>query len=52
MAAKVSEEEIGRRGQEIYESRFRTLLEIEENIGRIVSIDVESCDYEPKPHTT
>ena len=38
--------EIGERGQEIYESRLRTLLETEENIGRIVSIDVESGDYE------
>ena len=46
MAAKESWEEIGRRGQEIYESRLRTLLEVEENIGRIVSIDVESGDYE------
>ena len=35
MAAKVDGEEIGRRGQEIYESRLRTLLETEENIGRI-----------------
>ena len=52
MAAQESGEEIGRRGQEIYESRLRTLLEIEENIGRIVFIDVESGDYEPKPHTT
>jgi len=46
MAAKVSGEEIGRRGQEIYESRLRTLLETEESIGKIVSIDVESGDYE------
>ena len=46
MAVKDSGEEIGRRGQEIYESRLRTLLETEANIGRIVSIDVESGDYE------
>ena len=45
MAAKVSGKEIGRRGREIYE-RLRTLLETEENIGKIVSIDVESGDYE------
>ena len=45
MAAKVSGEEIGRRGQEIYD-RLRALLETEENIGKIVSIDVESGDYE------
>lgn len=41
-----SGEEIGRRGQEIYESRLRTLLETQENIGKIVSIDVDSGDYE------
>ena len=50
MAAEINEEEIERRGQEIYESRLRSLLETEENIGKIVSIDVESGDYEPKPH--
>lgn len=46
MATKVSGEEIGRRGQEIYESRLRALLETKENIGKIVSIDIESGDYE------
>jgi hypothetical protein len=46
MTAKVSGEEIGRRGQKIYESRLRTLWETEENMGKIVSIDVESGDYE------
>ena len=45
MTTKASGEEIGRRGQEIYD-RLRTLLETEENIGKIVSIDVESGDYE------
>ena len=37
---------IGERGQEIYESRLRTLLETDENVGKIVSIDIESGDYE------
>jgi len=46
MTTKESGEEIGRRGQEIYESRLRVLLEIEENIDKIVSIDIESGDYE------
>jgi hypothetical protein len=46
MSEKYSGEEIGQRGQEIYESRLRTLLETEENIGKIVSIDIESGDYE------
>ncbi len=35
MATTVSGEEIGRRGQEVYD-RLRTLLETEENIGKIV----------------
>ena len=46
MAAKKSGEESGRRGQEIYESRLRTLLETEENSGKSVSINVESGDCE------
>jgi len=46
VAVKYSGEEIGLRGQEIYESRLRTLLETEENLGKIVSIDIESGDYE------
>jgi hypothetical protein len=46
METNLSGEEIGRRGQEIYESRLRSLLETDENIGKIVSIDVESGDYE------
>jgi hypothetical protein len=37
---------IGERGQAIYEERLRPLVEIEENIGKIISIDVESGDYE------
>ncbi|MEI6430818.1 MAG: hypothetical protein WCP07_01425 [bacterium] len=46
MATTISGEEIGRRGQEIYESRLRAVLETGENIGKIVSIDIESGDYE------
>lgn len=46
MATVISGEEIGRRGQEIYENRLRALLETGENIGKIVSIDIESGDYE------
>ena len=45
-SARYSSLGVGERGQDIYESRLRTLLETEENIGRIVSIDVESGDYE------
>ena len=38
--------EVGRRGQEIYEQRLRAQLETEENIGKLLSIDVETGDYE------
>ncbi len=46
MTTQRSGEEIGQCGQEIYESRLRTLLETEENIGKIVSIDVDSGECE------
>src|SRR5439155_3059506 len=39
-------EEIGRRGQEIYEQKLRALVETEDNIGKIISIDVDTGDYE------
>lgn len=39
-------QEIGRRGQKIYEERLRPLVETQENIGKIISIDIESGDYE------
>jgi hypothetical protein len=42
----LSSEEIGRRGQEIYEQKLRPLVETEKNIGKVVSIDVETGDYE------
>ena len=38
--------EVGRRGQEIYEQRLRAQIETEENIGKLLSIDVETGDYE------
>ena len=41
-----SEKSISERGQEIYDLKLRTIVEIEENIGKIISIDVESGDYE------
>ena len=46
MKTKYTGDEIGQRGLEIYENHLRALLETEENIGRIVSIDIESGDYE------
>lgn len=42
----LSYEEIDRLGEQLYQSRLRPILEIPENIGRLVSIDVESGDYE------
>ena len=37
--------EISRRGEEIYERTLRDLVETEENIGKIISIDIETGDY-------
>lgn len=39
-------EEIDRLGESIYQNQLRALLETPENIGRLVSIDVETGDYE------
>lgn len=38
--------EIARRGKELYERRIRNLVETREDIGKIVSIDIETGDYE------
>ena len=42
---RFSNEEIARRGKELYEGRLRSLIETEEDIGKIVSIDIETGDY-------
>jgi hypothetical protein len=39
-------EEIARRGEELYEQHLRAQVETEENIGKIISIDIETGDYE------
>ena len=44
--SRFSSEEIARRGQDLYEQRIRALVETPENIGKIVSIDIETGDYE------
>jgi hypothetical protein len=44
--AKYSSEEITCRGKEIYEHRVRGMVETQENIGKIVSIDIETGDFE------
>ena len=41
-----SDEEIARRGKELYERQIRDRVETEENIGKIISIDITSGDYE------
>ncbi|HLJ54594.1 MAG TPA: hypothetical protein VKT77_06095 [Chthonomonadaceae bacterium] len=43
---RYSSKEITRRGKELYEQRIRPLVETEENVGKIVSIDIETGDYE------
>ena len=43
---RFSNEEIARQGEEIYENRLRDALETDENIGKVVVIDVETGDYE------
>ncbi len=42
---RVSADEIDRRGTELYEGQLRCRVEVPENIGKIISIDVESGDY-------
>jgi predicted ATP-dependent Lon-type protease len=43
---KLSDEEITQRGREIYNSSIRSQVETPENIGKIVSINVETGEYE------
>jgi hypothetical protein len=38
--------EIGERGEELYATRLRPLVETEENMGKLIVIDVDSGDYE------
>ena len=42
---RYSGEEIDRRGEEIYEQSLRAKVETEENIGKIIAIDIETGDY-------
>lgn len=42
---KVSDGEITRRGKELYEKTIRAQVETEENIGKIIAINVETGDY-------
>lgn len=42
----LSREEVGRRGEELYQQHIRQQVETEANIGKLVIIDVDSGDYE------
>jgi hypothetical protein len=42
---RLSPDEIDRRGQDLYERTLRAVVETPENIGRVISIDVETGDY-------
>ncbi len=44
-AILLSREEVARRGKQLYESRIRQEVEVEENIGKMVIIDIETGDY-------
>jgi hypothetical protein len=43
---RFSNEEIARRGEELYAQRLRQSVETDDNIGKIIVIDVETGDYE------
>lgn len=44
--AHFSSEEISRRGNALYQQRLRPQVETEENIGKLISIDIVTGDYE------
>jgi hypothetical protein len=46
MHPKLSSIEIARRGKSLYERTIRSKVEAVNNIGKLVSIDVETGDYE------
>ncbi|AFY46367.1 hypothetical protein Nos7524_0454 [Nostoc sp. PCC 7524] len=43
---QLSGEEITQRGRELYEKSIRSQVETKENIGKIISINVETGEYE------
>jgi hypothetical protein len=43
---RFSSEEIAQRGKELYQKSIRPKVETEENLGKIISIDIETGDYE------
>ena len=45
-AILLSREEVARRAKQLYENGIRRKVEVEENIGKMVIIDIETGDYE------
>ncbi|WP_228059468.1 hypothetical protein [Plectonema radiosum] len=45
---KFGDEEITQRGKELYDSSIRLKVETPENIGKIVSINIETGEYDPR----
>jgi hypothetical protein len=45
-AILLSREEVARRAKQMYEGGIRQKVETEENIGKMVIIDIETGDYE------
>lgn len=45
-STRLSSAEVGQRGEALYEQNLRHHVETEENIGKIIVIDVETGDYE------
>jgi hypothetical protein len=43
---RLTNEEIDRRGEELYERQLRTQVDVPENAGKQIVIDVETGDYE------
>lgn len=44
--SQLNKEEIAKRGEEIYKTSIRVQVETEENIGKIISININTGDYE------
>ncbi len=44
--SQMSSDEVARRGKALYEQKIRAQVETEENIGKMVVIDVETGEYD------
>ena len=47
--SRISGEEIVRRGEELYERSIKQIVETEENIGKICSMDIETGEFVVDP---